>query len=147
MHLQQIIEPSTCIICYTDASLAPDFPVQNLQEASSGIMFVNIQVHPSNTLYIKAIMKDVSLVMAEPGALAVATRIANNMRYTQISFLTNNSQLVHFLSSSDYSHPLDWRMKTYTQVYDTCSDFTHPHLYKISRSENLATNYLARETR
>jgi len=71
MHLPQMPDHFTGIICYNDTSLTPDSLGLNLRDAGLGIMFVNMQVHPPNTLYIKAIMKDVSsVIMVEAGALA-----------------------------------------------------------------------------
>jgi hypothetical protein len=77
-------------------------------------------------------------------ALALAARVAVNMGYTNVSFFSDCSQLVQFLSSQDHSNPPDWRMKNFTQEYDTSFVTIHSKLYKINRAQNLEADSLAR---
>jgi hypothetical protein len=122
----------------------PDGPDTQPRVAGVGIMFVNLQDDPGNKLYIKAIIKNASsVIMAEAGALALAARVAVNMGYTNVSF-SDCSQLVQFRSSQDHSNPPDWRMKNFTQEYDTSSITILSELYKISRAENHEADSLAR---
>lgn len=39
--------------CYTDASITPDQPPQQLRLAGLGVFFVNTQVQPAQTIYIR----------------------------------------------------------------------------------------------
>jgi ribonuclease HI len=105
-----------------------------------------MQGQTPNTIYIKAILKDAStVIMAEAAALALAAFIATKMEFTQVSFLTDSSQLVTFLSAADHNNPPDWRMKTYTQIFDNCAPSIHPQLYKISRNDNSMADSLAKD--
>jgi hypothetical protein len=113
--------------------------------AGVGIVFANLQDSPGNKLYIKAIINNASsVIMAEAGALALAARVAVNMGYTNVSFFSDCRQLVQFLSSQDHSNPPEWRMKNFTQEYDTSSVTIHSKLYKINRAQNLEADSLAR---
>ena len=133
------------ITCYTDASISPDGPNTQPRFAGIGIVFVNMQGDPGNKLFIKAIIKDASsVIMAEAGALALAARIAVSMGYTNVSFFSDSSQLVQFLSTHDHSHSPDWRMKNFTQEYDNSTASIQSNLYKINRAENLVADSLAR---
>jgi hypothetical protein len=92
-------------------------------------------------------LKDAStVIMAEAAALALAASIATKMEYTQVSFLTDSSQLVAFLSAADHhTNPPDWRMKTYTQMFNNCAPSIHPQLYKISHNDNSMADSLAKD--
>jgi ribonuclease HI len=98
--------PSSAVLCYMDAAISPNGPSPQLRQAGIGIKFVNMQVQPPNAIYIKAIVKEVSsVVMAEAAALALAASTATNLGFMQVSFLTDSSQLYHFLLGSEQSHP------------------------------------------
>jgi ribonuclease HI len=146
IQLQQLSALSIGISCYIDAAILPDSPAIHLRKAGLGVRFVNMQGHPPNTIYIKVMLKDAStVIMAEAAALALAASIATKMEYTQVSFLTDSSQLVAFLSAADHTNPLDWQMKTYTQMFDNCAPSIHPQLYKISRNDNSMAHSLAKD--
>jgi hypothetical protein len=84
--------------------------------------------------------------MAEAAALALAARTANNLNFSNnVSFLSDSSQLVQFITSEDHSHPPDWRMKPFTQEFDICTTATQANLYKISRTLNTTADALARQ--
>lgn len=145
IHPLQLHSHIPGIRCYTDASIIADAPSQPLRTAGIGIMFVNSQVSPVNVTYIKAIVHKVSsVVMAEAGALAIAARIAASLNYTDLSFLTDSSQLAHFISVPDHNHPPEWRMKIYTQDYDIYATTIRAHLYKINRVDNVTADHLTR---
>jgi hypothetical protein len=113
-----LLLPSSVVLCYMDASISPDGSSPQLRQAGIGIKFVNMQVQPPNAIYIKVIVKEVSsVVMAEAVALALAASTATNLGFMQVSFLTDSSQLYHFLSGSEQTHPPDWRMKIYTDQF------------------------------
>ena len=79
------------IRCYTDASTSPDLPSNLSRDAGIGIFIVNNQVHPVQTIYIKAAMKETSSVlMAEAAALALTATVAKHLHLHQVSFLSDN---------------------------------------------------------
>jgi hypothetical protein len=60
------------------------------------------------TIYIKA--KPVgctSVLMAEAASLAFAALVTDRMNLTNINFLSDYEQLVHFLNAPDQSNPPD----------------------------------------
>lgn len=94
--------------CYTDASLTPDHTPQPPRSAGLGIFFVNPQVRPTQTIYIKAHVSGVhSVLMAEAAALSLAATISDHLNYTNTTFLSDCQQLVQFLNEDDQSHPPD----------------------------------------
>jgi len=102
--------------CYTDTSTSPDLPSNLSRNTGIGIFIVNNQVHPVQTIYIKATMKGTSSVlMAEGAAHALATTVTKCLDIQQVSFLSDNQQLVNFLNDPNRDDPPDWRIKYYTQ--------------------------------
>jgi ribonuclease HI len=92
------------------------------------------------------LVKDVSsVVMAEAAALAMAASIAIKFGFMQVSFLTDSSKLQQFLSTLDQNNPPDWRMLTYTQQYLSSTTQIQASLFKISRTDNLEADSLAKE--
>jgi ribonuclease HI len=92
------------------------------------------------------LVKDVCLVvMAEAAALAMAASIAIKFGFMQVSFLTDSSKLQQFLSTLDQNNPSDWRMLTYTQQYLSSTTQIQASLFKISRTDNLEADSLAKE--
>ena len=90
------------ICCYIDVSTSPDLPSNLSTDSGIGIFIVNNQVHPVQTIYIKAAMKETSSVlMAEAAALALAATVAKHLDLHQVSFLSDNQQLVNFLNNAN----------------------------------------------
>jgi ribonuclease HI len=83
--------------------------------------------------------------MAEVAALALAASIATNMGFMQVSFFTNSSQLLQFLSTPDQTNLPDWRMKTYTQQFQNSIAHNQTSLFRISRSDNSVVDSLAKD--
>jgi hypothetical protein len=137
--------PSSGVICYIDASISPDVYSPRLRQAGTGIKFVNLQVQPHNIIYIRALKDVSSVVMAEAAALAMAASIAIKFGFMLVSFLTDSSQLQQFLSAPDLNNPPDWRMLTYTQQYLSSTTQIQASLFKISRTDNLEADSLAKE--
>jgi hypothetical protein len=80
------------IRCFLDASTAPDQQPQTSQSAGIGIIFLNSQVQPEQKIQIKAIMTMTqSVIMAEAAALALAVKLAQNLHFGNISFLSDCS--------------------------------------------------------
>jgi hypothetical protein len=128
-----------------DASTLPDQPNQQPRRAGIGILFVNTQVKPVQTIYIKAAMtQTLSVIMAEAAAMALAAVVTEQLNYNGVSFLSDCSQLVHFLNANDHNHPPDWRMKPFTQIFDNCVINRQVKVYKISRTINNTADVLAR---
>ena len=49
--------------------------------------------------------------MAEAVALALAASVTEAMNLSNVNFLSDCQQLVHFLNAADQNNPLDWRIK------------------------------------
>jgi ribonuclease HI len=131
--------------CYTDASTQPDLVTPIPREAGIGIFIVNTQVHPPQSIFIKAAMKDSSSVfMAEAAALALAVTVVQELHLQHINFLSDNQQLVHFLNGSDHSNPPDWRIKPFTQIISSTMTGRRVSIRKIRRTQNQTADLLAR---
>jgi hypothetical protein len=60
------------------------------------------------TIYIKALMKGTSSVLlAKAATLALAATATNLLDLQQVSFLSDNQQLVHFLNAPNQADPPD----------------------------------------
>lgn len=106
--------------CFADASLLPDNPSRPSRTAGLGILFVNTQVHPAQTIYIyiKAFMTGAhSVIKAEAATLALAAIVSDKLNFGNTTFLSDCQQLVDFLNITDQSHPPDWRITYYTQIF------------------------------
>jgi hypothetical protein len=135
----------TGVRCYVDASTAPDLPTQPPRIAGLGILFVNTQVQPVQTIYIKAQVTGIhSVLMAEAAALALAARVNDSLNFDNTTFLSDCQQLVHFLNQQDQTHPPEWRMKPFTQSFTNLSTHRHGKILKINRSLNTTADGLAR---
>jgi hypothetical protein len=106
---------------------------------------VNTQVQSTQTIYIKAKLTEAtSVIMAESAALALAATITDCMNLTNVNFLSDYEQLVHFLNVDDQSNPPDWRIKYFTQLFSNHSRSKQSRLFKINRSLNTTADALAR---
>lgn len=133
------------IRCFVDASTQPDQTTNHVSLAGIGILIVNSQVHPMQTTYIKAAMTSThSVITAEAAAMALAAMILNRLRLSNVSFLSDCSQLVQFLNDQERHNPPDWRILEYTQVFDNCVSNQQPRIYRIARTDNSTADSLAR---
>lgn len=67
-------------------------PIQQPRSVGIGILFMNTQVQPVQTIYIKATMTQTfSMIVAEVAAMALVGMIANQLSYIGVSFLSNCS--------------------------------------------------------
>jgi len=129
--------------CYSDASMLPAKSSPMPREAGIGVFIVNTQVQPTQTIYIKAKLTGTSSVlMPESAALALAATVTDCMNVTNVNFLSDCEQLVHFLNAADQSYPPDWRIKYFTQLF---SIHSRCRLFKITRSLNTTVDALARQ--
>jgi ribonuclease HI len=134
----------TGIRCYTDASTSSNLPSNLSRNAGIGIFIINNQVHPVQTIYIKAAMKGTSSVlMAEAAALALAATVTKHLDLQQVLFLSDNQQLVNFLNNPNPDDPPDWRIKYYTQTFINLSNATAHRVHRIKRDQNCTADTLA----
>lgn len=98
----------------------PSWPT--ITDAGIGVLIVNPQVQPTQTIYIKAkLTGSSSVLMAEAAALALAAAVTDCMNLDNITFLSDSELLVQFLNAADQSNPPDWRIKYYTQLFSNHS--------------------------
>jgi hypothetical protein len=104
-------------------SMPPQLRITSPQSSGIGILFVNPQVQPVQTIYIRAqLSQALSVLMAEAAALALAAIIADRLHYNNVTFLSDCQWLVHFLNSTDLTNPPEWQIKHYT-----------PYVYQLNR--------------
>jgi hypothetical protein len=127
-----------CQVLYADASTTPDHPSLPPRTASLGVFFVNPQVQPMHTIYIKAFMTGVgSVLMAEAVALALAATVNDALNFNNTSFLSDCQQLVHFLNDKDQTNPLE--------VFANCSARRRSKIFKVNRNLISTTDNLAKQ--
>ena len=132
--------------CYVDASTTPDHLSTTNRRAGLGIFIVNQQVQPAQTIYIRAQMSQAhSVLMAEAAALALATTIADQLHYNNVSFLSDCQQLVEFLNAPDLTNPPEWQIKYFTQMYVNSTGTRQAKIFKISRDLNATADTLAKQ--
>jgi hypothetical protein len=121
-------------------------PLSTPRNAGIGVFIINNQLQPPQQVYIKAMMRDTaSVLMAEAVALALAASVTQHLQLTNINFLSDNQQLVHFLNGSDLSTPSDWRLKPFYPDIMNSSHQRSTSILKISRNHNQTTDLLARQ--
>jgi hypothetical protein len=141
------------IRCYVDAATAPDNQPTIIRKAGIGILFVNPQVQPVQTIYIRAqLSQALSVLMAEAAALALAAIIADRLHYNNVTFLSDCQRLVHFLNSTDLflnstdlTNPLEWQIKHYSHMYINSTGTRQARIFKISRDLNVTADTLAKQ--
>jgi hypothetical protein len=98
-YLVRFLDSLQGVRCYTDASTSPDLPSSNPRIAGIGLFIINTQVQPAQTIYIKATMTTTtSVLMGEAAAIALAAVVTHRLGFQQVTFLSYNQQLVHFLN-------------------------------------------------
>jgi len=111
-----------------------------------GILIVNVQVQPTQTIYIQAKLAEcTSVLMAEAVSLAFAATVAETLNLSNINFLSDCQQLVHFLNAVDQSNPPDWRIKPFTQMFSNYARSRESKIFKIKRQLNSTADALARQ--
>jgi len=98
MHRYIIHQPALLpgVRCYANASTPPGSPSLSSKTAGLGVFFVNAQVQPAQTIYIKAFITGVdSVLMAE----AAATTINDRLSFNNTNYLSDCQELVQFLST------------------------------------------------
>ena len=132
--------------CYVDVSRVPDDHSTASAIAGIGIFILNFQVHPAQSIYIKARMHNChSVLMGEAAALALGAKLVQALQISSCFFLSDSQQLVQFLHSANKDHPPHWRMKPYTQVYDNVAGNLQTTLFKITRISNSIADTLAKQ--
>ena len=87
LHMPAIVPG---IRCYVVASTTPNLPSLPSRMAGLGIFFVNTQIQPAQTIYIKAHMSRVqSMIMAEAAALAIAAMVNHSLNFNNTVFLSD----------------------------------------------------------
>lgn len=123
----------------------PDQPSQQSRSGGLGIFFVNSQVQPTQTIYIKSQVSGIhSVLMAKAAALALAATLNDRLNFSNTTFL-NSQQLVRFLNAADQEHPPDWRIKSYTQLFKNRADHRHAKILQIYRTLDTTADALARQ--
>lgn len=133
--------------CYTDASSLPDQIAPLVPKtAGLGVFLINMQVHPPQNIYIKAVITNsTSVIMAEAAAMALAAAVSERLQLQHTNFLTDNQELVKFFNSADCSDPPDWRIKHLTQLFINHTQNRSTRTFKINRNQNQTADTLARQ--
>jgi hypothetical protein len=87
-----------------------------------------------------------SVLMAEAAALALVATITNIFGLQQVSFLSDNQQLVYFLNAPDQANPPDRRIKYYTQIFINLSTSGGNRIHRIKRDQNYTADTLAKQS-
>jgi hypothetical protein len=74
--------------------------------------------------------------MAEAISLAFAATVAETLNLSNVNFLSDCQQLVHFLNAADQSNPPDWRIKPFTQMFSNYAKSRESKIFKISGLDN-----------
>jgi putative N-acetylmannosamine-6-phosphate epimerase len=107
-----MVTPHSAITWYVDASTNPVNGQPSPRRAGLGIFIVNLQVQPTNYIYIRASLQEThSVISAEAATIALAAVVLHRMDHHQVSFLSDCAHLVDLLNSYDHSNLPDWRMK------------------------------------
>lgn len=131
--------------CFVDVSTQPDQPSNHIRPAGIRILIVNTQVQSVQTVYIKAAMTAThSVITAEAAAMALAAIILDRLGFSDVSYLSDCSQLVQFLNEQDRNNPPDWRILEFTQVFDNYASNQQAKIYRIARTINNTVDSLAR---
>jgi hypothetical protein len=78
--------------------------------------------------------------------MAIAAKLMNVLNFNDVCYLSDCSQLVQFLNAEDHSHPPDWRMKAFTQIFDNCVINRQAKVHRISRALNFKADELTGQT-
>jgi hypothetical protein len=77
--------------------------------------------------------------MAEAVSLAFAATVTETLNLSNVNFLSDCQQLVHFLNAADQSNPPDWRIKPFS------ARSRESKIFKIKRQLNTTADALARQ--
>jgi hypothetical protein len=79
------------ILCYVDTSTHADNGLSHQRRAGLSIFVVNMQVQPTNYIYIKAVLQVThSVIFAETTAIALAATVMHKLGYHQVTFLPDS---------------------------------------------------------
>jgi len=107
---------------------------------------INTGMHPPQNIYIKpAVTNSVSVVMAEAAALVLAATVTERLQIHNITFLSDNQELVNFFNSGHQSTPPDCRIKHLTQILINSTRQRNTRIYKIRRTQNHIAHTLAKQ--
>ena len=103
-------------------------------------------MHPPQNIYIKpAVTNSVSVVMAEAAALVLAATVTERLQIHNITFLSDNQELVNFFNSGHQSTPPDCRINHLTQILINSTRQRNTRIYKIRRTQNHIAHTLAKQ--
>ena len=83
--------------------------------------------------------------MVEAAALALAAQISRNLNLHDITILSDNQQLVHFMNGPDLNSPPDWRIKPLTHIVANTMRDSFTVLRRLRCCQNQMANLLARQ--
>jgi hypothetical protein len=115
-------------------------------QAGLGVFILNMQVRPTQAIYIKAKLAGcTSVLMAEAASLAFASTVIDRLNLNSVNYLSDCEQLAHFLNEADHSNPPDWRIKHFTQMFSNNTRSNESKIFKINRHLNTTADALARQ--
>jgi len=128
------------IRCYVDASSLPDQPSMMPRQAGLVVLIVNTQVQPTQTIYINACW----LHFCAHGR-SRSPCLSCNCDCSDINYLSDYEQLVHFLHAANQSNSPDWRIKHFTQLFSNHSRCRESKIFKINGRLNTTADALPRQ--
>jgi hypothetical protein len=82
-----MLPKSSRILCYVNASTHPDNDLSHLRRAGLGVSVVNLQVHPTNYINIRATLQEThSVIFVEAAAIALAAVVVHRLGFNQVAF-------------------------------------------------------------
>jgi hypothetical protein len=135
---QHMLPLSSRPLCFVDASTHPDNGLSHLRGAGLGIYIVNLQVQPSNFIYIRASLHEThSVIYAEAAALVLATVVLHRLGLHHVDFHSDSLQLVNLLNSNEP------RMAPIIKIFQDYTRYRNTNVLKIDRQFNCIAYYLA----
>jgi hypothetical protein len=87
-----MLPESSRILCYVDASTHPDYGLSHQRSTGLGIFVVNLQIHPTNYIYIRATLQEThSVIFPEAAAIALAVVVLHRLGLNQVDFHSDSA--------------------------------------------------------
>lgn len=117
--------------CLTDASLEPDPNTTTCWEAGLGVIIINTQVYPTQSIHIEATIS----THGWGSGTSHCSKIFHSAQPTGFNYLPDNQVMVNFFNAANLVSPPDWRRKSFAQDVINWSRDNQNNVYKIDSFE------------